>query len=273
MSGSFTMDAKRAKLQSLKARTTCRKCGAVGHWSGDAQCPLTRGKGKAHIPRAGADSTSSTTTTTATRGTPPQRGTSREGQAPKQRTVYFMINEDQPHSRTAHLALRSSDGISKASPLTPQTGNQNYQRMPPPSSLQDPRPSSSPSSSNEDSIAWQVVPDRNRWLHGLEHDDDMVMLIDALGNDDPHEDTTEQYRLMVGDAWDMPTPAIANVPTSTNAQAPEPAASTTRSPTCRDLNVTRVGSNQHQWVSKDAELPRRRLSGVLQQEQDHKQPR
>ena len=44
ISGSFSLDEKRAKLQQLKARTTCRQCGAVGHWSGDAQCPLSKGK-------------------------------------------------------------------------------------------------------------------------------------------------------------------------------------------------------------------------------------
>ena len=46
LSGSFTLDEKKAKLQALKARTTCKRCGAIGHWSGDAICPLQKGKGK-----------------------------------------------------------------------------------------------------------------------------------------------------------------------------------------------------------------------------------
>ena len=32
LSGSFSIDQKRARLMALKARTSCRKCGAIGHW-------------------------------------------------------------------------------------------------------------------------------------------------------------------------------------------------------------------------------------------------
>ena len=91
ISGTFSMDEKKAKLLQLKARTTCRKCGNVGHWSGDAQCPLNKGKGKTKNPRAGAPSSSLSSTGWAGRGHPPGRGTSHAGRGSgkdKPRTVY-----------------------------------------------------------------------------------------------------------------------------------------------------------------------------------------
>ena len=36
--------ASKEKVQALKAKTSCRDCGGVGHWSGDVQCPLRKDK-------------------------------------------------------------------------------------------------------------------------------------------------------------------------------------------------------------------------------------
>ena len=35
VTGSLSLEERRAKVAALKARTTCRRCGAPGHWSGD----------------------------------------------------------------------------------------------------------------------------------------------------------------------------------------------------------------------------------------------
>ena len=37
VSGSLSLEERKAKIATLKARTTCRRCGNVGHWSGDPQ--------------------------------------------------------------------------------------------------------------------------------------------------------------------------------------------------------------------------------------------
>lgn len=46
--GHFSLEERRARVQALKSRTTCRKCGQTGHWSNDPQCPkgYKKGKGK-----------------------------------------------------------------------------------------------------------------------------------------------------------------------------------------------------------------------------------
>ena len=115
ISGSFTLDEKKAKLQQLKARTTCRKCGAVGHWSGDAQCPLSKGKGKTHLARAGAPPS---TSSTASSSKAPSRGNPHAGRQPaksKPRTVYFSIKEHtSTEDGTAFLALRTPDTFNRA---------------------------------------------------------------------------------------------------------------------------------------------------------------
>ena len=36
VSGQLSLQEKRARLQQLKSRTECRRCGQRGHWSGDA---------------------------------------------------------------------------------------------------------------------------------------------------------------------------------------------------------------------------------------------
>ena len=46
VSGSLSLEERRAKVAALKSRTTCRRCGARGRWRGDAACPMTKGSGK-----------------------------------------------------------------------------------------------------------------------------------------------------------------------------------------------------------------------------------
>ena len=97
LSGSFSLDDKRAKLQALKARTTCRRCGAIGHWSGDANCPLQKRKGKKSSGKGAYEHHE--------HYQPPCKGEDTKGQ--KTRMVYFSISETAPTGAPqAHLALR-----------------------------------------------------------------------------------------------------------------------------------------------------------------------
>ena len=48
----MTLEQRREKLKSLKAKSTCVRCGALGHWAGDPECKFPSqggGKGKAHL--------------------------------------------------------------------------------------------------------------------------------------------------------------------------------------------------------------------------------
>ena len=50
MRSHLTLDQRREKLKSLKAKSKCMRCGALGHWAGDPECkfPTSQsGKGKA----------------------------------------------------------------------------------------------------------------------------------------------------------------------------------------------------------------------------------
>ena len=43
----LTLEQRREKLESLKAKSKCMRCGALGHWAGDPECKFP--KGKAHL--------------------------------------------------------------------------------------------------------------------------------------------------------------------------------------------------------------------------------
>ena len=49
----LTLEQRREKLKSLKAKSKCMRCGALGHWAGDPECKFPtsqgEGKGKAHL--------------------------------------------------------------------------------------------------------------------------------------------------------------------------------------------------------------------------------
>ena len=49
----LTLEQRREKLKSLKAKSKCMRCGVLGHWAGDPECkfPTSQGggKGKAHL--------------------------------------------------------------------------------------------------------------------------------------------------------------------------------------------------------------------------------
>ena len=48
----LTLEQRREKLKSLKAKSKCMRCGALGHWAGDPECKFPSqggGKGKAQL--------------------------------------------------------------------------------------------------------------------------------------------------------------------------------------------------------------------------------
>ena len=104
--GHLTLEERKARVQAMKSKTTCRRCGQVGHWSGDPQCPkgYKKGKGKS------GHTTSSTSSMASTKG----GGKNQKGRGgDKPRTVFFTINEyeqkaDQ-HEKSAFMLVQSSD--------------------------------------------------------------------------------------------------------------------------------------------------------------------
>ena len=85
--GQLSFEEKKAKLQQVKNRTTCKRCGQYGHWQNDPVCPkgVRKGKGKSKK----SSSMSSTSTTSSAKGKNGKPG----GKGDKPRTVYFTINE------------------------------------------------------------------------------------------------------------------------------------------------------------------------------------
>ena len=263
VSGSFTMDEKKARLLSLKARTSCRKCGAVGHWSGDAQCPLNRGKGKFGKSGGGAPSSSSSGFG---RGRAPGRGTQHSGRGggkDKPRTVYFSIREPDAGDPKGFLALRSPD----------PTGG--YRQVPPPSSLTSAPPATSAaatSSSTTPATAtsaaptqnvaaartivdltdkdgpWQVIPcmDQVDYVNAEQPDVDMEMLLEALGG-------VPLEPLPLTSPASSPSPGAEPLDDAA-ARVAQPAQGMRRvaphSRSCPHTRTTASGSNQYYHIRK-----------------------
>ncbi|CAE7562382.1 RE1 [Symbiodinium sp. CCMP2592] len=189
ISGSISLDDKRARLRALKARTTCKRCGAVGHWSGDFECPMSKGKGKW---KSGGKTSTSTTTSGA--GNSQHRGGGGRGSKPdRPRTVYFSISEAVTNHPTANLAYRNV-----ATPPRANAAEQDWsvapsmRAVPPPAMLTEGMmaPSSpTAASSGEQSDNWSVVvmptEVEGQWLPMDTDDPDMVELYDALAHPNP----------------------------------------------------------------------------------------
>lgn len=105
--GHLTMEERKARVQALKSRTQCRKCGQQGHWANDPQCPRcfksNKGKGKSS---GGSPSSASTTTSS------PKSGKGKGGKSSDTpRTVYFTINEyqdDEAEDPQAYMVLKTT---------------------------------------------------------------------------------------------------------------------------------------------------------------------
>lgn len=78
MSGSVSFQERKA---CLMARTESRRCGAEGHWSGDAACPKGQKKGSSNKP--------SSTSSASTRTSALVQSVKSSGKSVKPRVVYF----------------------------------------------------------------------------------------------------------------------------------------------------------------------------------------
>ena len=119
--GQLSLEERKARVTALKSRTTCRACGARGHWSGDSVCPKG-GKGKGRPP-------SSSSTASTKGGHSKGKDKTGKGGAPKARTVYFAVRE--ADSRQPQVFM---------------TNNGDFTRVPPPADLCDSVPLVPPSS-------------------------------------------------------------------------------------------------------------------------------
>ena len=108
--GHLTMEERKARVQQLKAKTQCRKCGQMGHWANDPQCPKSFRKGKGKSVGSPSSSHGSSTTTGS-----PKSGKGKSGKGDKPRTVYFTINEydheesDGKSTYEANMVMKSTE--------------------------------------------------------------------------------------------------------------------------------------------------------------------
>ncbi|CAE7938917.1 unnamed protein product, partial [Symbiodinium sp. KB8] len=121
---------RKARISSLKERTTCKRCGQKGHWANDASCP----KGKGKRSSKGAPTTSSASSTASTAAS---KGKNKgKGGPNKPRPVYFAISEPDHATKTAMMATRDD-----------------FTKVPPPTSLDPPRPAAALAPTSLDGVA------------------------------------------------------------------------------------------------------------------------
>ncbi|CAE7367988.1 RE1 [Symbiodinium necroappetens] len=113
--GQLSLEERKARVTALKSRTSCRACGARGHWSGDSICPKGGGKGK-------RSPSSTSTSSTKGAGKNKGKGASDKSGGPKPRTVYFAVSDPEPVEPKGFMANRGD-----------------FSRVPPPTSLDPPR--------------------------------------------------------------------------------------------------------------------------------------
>ncbi|CAE7415150.1 RE1 [Symbiodinium microadriaticum] len=128
--GELSLEERRSRVNALKARTSCRRCGQPGHWAGDASCPKGKGKSKSR----NSSSTTSSSATTASKGKPANKG--KGGHANKPRTVYFAISEKTEEDSASYMAY---------------TGP--FAKVPPPTSLDPPTEAATRTASSLDGVA------------------------------------------------------------------------------------------------------------------------
>ena len=120
ISGSVSFQERKARLAQLKARTECRRCGAKGHWSGDAACPKGQKKGGSKKHQG--------TSQTSTR--PPQsaQGGKSSNKNAKPRVVYFSHRGDPGQGGFGYMAIKKEPNDDSSRPAGVC--------VPPPTSLQ-----------------------------------------------------------------------------------------------------------------------------------------
>lgn len=131
VSGSLSFHERRAKLQQLKARTECRRCGQRGHWSGDAACPKGQRKFGSDGGKSGGRSKSSGKSSSSGK-----KGSSAATSGSKPRVVYFSLHSSGETGATSlgYMALHGDRG-------QPGSGNGELShgvQVPPPTGLTSP---------------------------------------------------------------------------------------------------------------------------------------
>ncbi len=135
VSGQLSLQERKARLQLLKSKTECRRCGQRGHWSGDPQCP----KGSRRQDGSTGGKPSSSKSSSGGRSKSGGKKGGKPGQNPKPRVVYFALGESGATSDgdQGFMALRSD-----ADPGDARQPNAQGVCIPPPSCLGGTTPTS-----------------------------------------------------------------------------------------------------------------------------------
>ncbi len=108
VSGQLSLQERKARLQLLKSKTECRRCGQRGHWSGDPQCPKGSRRQDGSTGGKPSSSKSSSGGKSYSGG---KKGGNKPGQNPKPRVVYFALGDSGATSDggRGYMALRSDN--------------------------------------------------------------------------------------------------------------------------------------------------------------------
>lgn len=179
--GHLSFEEKKAKLQQVKNRTTCKRCGQYGHWQNDPICP--KGSGKSGKGKGKKPSSSSGVSSASTSGTKGKGGKSSKSDKP--RNVYFTINEYENQS-----GWSSNYGY--------MVVKEEMREVPPPSSLQ--HGVVLPASSNEEVRPGpEIAPDELLELmiaeaDRREHQKRLKRREDEVSEDEIEEPTSEEIK-------------------------------------------------------------------------------
>ena len=179
--GQLSFEEKKARLQQVKNRTTCKRCGQYGHWQDDPICPKGSGrKGKSKGKKASSSSGVSSASTSGSKG----KG-GKSGKNEKPRNVYFTINE-----------YEGTDGGSWSNSYMAVKEEKN--EIPPPESLR--QGIILPASSEDSSTAAEVSPDELLEMMIAEADKReakrrMKRKEEEVSEDEVEEPSTDEIRL------------------------------------------------------------------------------
>ena len=206
VSGQLSFSERQQRVQYLKSKTQCRRCGQTGHWSGDASCP--KGKGKKSGGGKGSTASSSSSAS--------------KGGKDKARTVFFAVKDDVQENWHGYMAIR-------------------HNAVPPPRSLQD-----GVIVSSSDGDEWSLVEAERRMRvvdegQAMSVDElDTAMLLSALADADLSEAFPVGGNLALPDLSLGASVAFADVGSH---EAPTQASSVQES--CSHENTTTKGSNAY----------------------------
>ena len=215
VSGQLSLQEREQRIQNLKSKTSCRRCGQVGHWSGDPSCPKGKGKTKKGGSGGGAK----------------DGGGKGKSSTSKPRTVYFAVrDEDFPKQSFGYMAFNA---------------------VPPPSSLMD--TPESPQQLQLQTVHHELerVQQQGRLIDGtaLSADDlDTIMLLETLGGDQVPLPESPLLRLSDAPQEVPPMPervASSVTQPSTQVTGTSGGGPSHAPPPCQHAHVTTRGSNAY----------------------------